>query len=163
MLTRALFALLLLTCQAWAQAAAVPDSAKTPGAVRSDLTLDQIRTTKWGRDRRHVTAAMRKEVLRRYGIASEHDPSCGIPRCELDHSIPRCLGGAVDVNNLYPQSAPWWRLKDQLEDYACRAVDRGTMTLDAARALFARDWRVSYAAVFGHPPEPAPRVASKPQ
>src|SRR5689334_6829319 len=74
-----------------------PNKTLTPGVVRP-LSLKAVCATKWGLDRRHVTEAMRHQVFEAYGIPySQHT------RYELDHLIPRELGGADDVSNLWPQ------------------------------------------------------------
>jgi hypothetical protein len=145
--------LLLITGAAFAQAVAAPDPALTPGVLRS-ISDEAIRATTWGTDPRHVTAAMRAEVYRRYDVTGVHDPSCGAPRCELDHLVPRACGGADDADNLFPQAAPYWHEKDLLEDYAARQVKDGTMTVEQCQAMFLppADWRDSFEKVFGHPP-----------
>lgn len=133
-----------------------PDDKLTPGVARTDLTEPQLRTTKWGKDARFVSPALIREVAQRYGITitktdkrGEHDRSCGSPRCEIDHRLPRCLGGADVADNLSYQSAPYWHRKDRLEDYACRNFVAGKLSLEDARAMFKADWRVAYQLIFG--------------
>lgn len=114
-----------------ALALALPDPHWTPGAVRP-LTTTQVCGTRWGLDRRHVTLAMRQEVFRRYGIPwSQH------AQYEVDHLIPRELGGADDLANLWPQPWPDAHEKDKAENAAHRAVCAGTMRLDVARLSLA--------------------------
>jgi hypothetical protein len=54
-----------------------------------------------------VTAAMKRKVFARYGLKGNTDRACKRDahgrRCEIDHSISRELGGADDVDNLWPQ------------------------------------------------------------
>jgi hypothetical protein len=109
-------------------------NAMTPGLIRG-LTQEQICTTKWGADRRHVTPAMRQEVLRRYRLDHIDTRGKGVC-CEIDHKVPRELGGADDPSNLWPQ--PWVEaaLKDAEENFYHRAVCAGTMTLFAAQYHF---------------------------
>ena len=151
----AIVLLLVLTAagSALGQARVAPDNTLTPGVLRA-LTDQQIRDTAWGRDRRHVTPAMRREVYRRYHVSGVRDPSCGDPRCELDHRVPRSCGGADDVGNLWPQSTPYWHEKDLLEDYAARQVKDGAMSPEQCQALFLApaDWRESFRRVFGREP-----------
>lgn len=149
----AICALLYSGVQAFAQAAAIPDSTATPGVVRA-ITDDEIRSTAWGKDARHVTPAMKREVFRRYHVSGVHDPSCGAPRCELDHLVPRACGGADDVNNLWPQAVPYWHEKDLLEDTLARQVKAGTLSVEACQAYFLApaDWRDGFMAVFGREP-----------
>lgn len=104
----------------------------TPGVTRG-LTRDQICTIKWGTDHRHVTAAMHHQVLANYGLT---DAKC----CEIDHLIPRELGGADDVKNLWPQPWPDAHKKDQEEDRLHKAVCAGTVTLVDAQERM-RAWK----------------------
>lgn len=114
-------------------ALALPDRVMTPGLVRP-LTLETICTTKWGRDRRHVTTAMRRQLFVHYGKRwSTHR------NYEVDHLVPRELGGADDLRNLWPQPWPDARRKDREENRLHKAVCAGTMALpDAQEAI--RRW-----------------------
>ena len=76
----------------------LPNHMLTPGVARTDLTLKKICTTKWGKDARHVTAAMKQQVFTAYGLTGNKDPACirdaSGRRCEIDHLVSRdCLGG----------------------------------------------------------------------
>jgi len=124
-------ALLLLVLQLVTQ----PNPARTPGVLRDPpLTVQQICATKWGKDRRHVTEAMKVEVARRYGIARASIKARGKgPCCEIDHRIPRELGGADAVDNLQPQQWREAHLKDVDENRLHRAVCAGTITLADAQ------------------------------
>lgn len=105
--------------------------ALTPGVVRP-LSRAQVCATAWGKDRRHVTEAMKREVARRYGIPRASIHARGLC-CEIDHLIPRELGGADAVDNLWPQ--PWAQahVKDRRENQLHVAVCRGEVTLAAAQ------------------------------
>jgi hypothetical protein len=151
--TVAALTLLLLTGPAFGQAREAPDDALTPGVLRP-LSDDEIRSTAWGKDARHITPAMKREVFRRYGVSGVHDPSCGAPRCEIDHRVPRACGGADDVDNLWVQAVPYWHEKDLFEDWAARRVKAGTLTPEACQAMFLApaDWRSGFRAVFGREP-----------
>ena len=99
-----LFLILSITI-AWADD--LPDLSKTPGVVRSGLSKAKICTIKWGKDERHVTASMKRQVFELYGYSGYDDSRCvpaGKRTCEIDHLISRELGGADDVNNLWPQA-----------------------------------------------------------
>ena len=112
----------------------VPDPALTPGVVRP-LTKTAICTTAWGRDRRHVTEAMKRQVARAYGV-----PWTKRHLYEFDHLIPRELGGADDVANLWPQILdPDARIKDRAENRLHRAVCAGTLDLTTAQQQM-RTW-----------------------
>jgi hypothetical protein len=113
----------------------------TPGATRP-LSQRAVCSTKWGLDRRAVTLSMKRQVAAAYGILwSEHG------KYEFDHLIPRELGGADDVTNLWPQ--PWTgphnaRQKDRLENALHRAVCAGQLSLRDAQESIRRDWISSY-------------------
>ncbi len=105
----------------------------TPGVVRP-LSKAQICSTTWGADRRHVTPAMRAQVLASYHKTAASVKASGQgPCCELDHLIPRELGGADDVQNLWPE--PWAdaHMKDARENALHKAVCAGTISLSAAQ------------------------------
>ena len=112
-----------------------PDPRLTPGVVRQDLTKTEICATKWGRDHRAVTDSMRQEVMRRYGLPwSKHH------LYEIDHLIPRDLGGADDVRNLWPQLL--WdakHVKDPLEVRLNNQVCAGELSLKTAQEQM-RTW-----------------------
>ena len=111
-----------------------PDPALTPGVVRP-LTTTAICTTQWGRDRRHVTETMKRQVARAYGV-----PWAKHRLYEFDHLIPRELGGADDVGNLWPQILdPDARIKDREENRLHRAVCAGTIDLTTAQQQM-RTW-----------------------
>lgn len=116
---------------AWLLLALIPTL--TPGVVRP-LSLTTICQTKWSVDRRHVTTAMRREVARRY-----HMPLAHLKYYELDHLIPRSLGGADDALNLWPEDWPDARRKDRLEIALHRAVCAGRLDLLTAQTQM-RQW-----------------------
>lgn len=138
-------------------AAVAQDARLTPGVARHDLTQKQVCTTKWGKDQRHVTAEMKRQVFESYGIAckpltAKRGPACG--GWEIDHSISRELGGADDVANLWPQPyAGAWnaRMKDRLENRLHKEVCAGHLTLGAAQERIRSDWRGTYVEYFGAP------------
>lgn len=139
-------------------AADLPDLSKTPGVVRSELTQAVICNTKWGRDARHVTAAMKREVFKRYGYSGNTDPRCapaGRRGCEVDHLIGRQLGGADVLENLWPQAYgthPWnANRKDRLETRLRKDVCAGKITLQEARDKLVNDWTKAYQEYWGRP------------
>lgn len=113
----------------------------TPGVTRP-ISRHAVCATKWSRDRRHVTEAMKRQVAAAYGVPwSQH------ANYEFDHLIPRELGGADDVANLWPQK--WTgpnnaRQKDRLENALHRAVCAGQLSLSDAQESIRRDWLSSY-------------------
>ncbi len=153
-----LTALVLLVLAAGLQLGLAADLTLTPGVVR-DLSVETICKTKWGRDRRLVTAAMKRQVFENYGLKGNADASQGCKldkhgrRYEVDHLVPRCAGGADDVKNLWPQcySGEWNAvMKDRLEVLACKKICKGELSVKEAQALFA-DWQESYRQFFGEP------------
>jgi hypothetical protein len=143
-----------------ARGADIPDSAKTPGVHRADVSDAAICRTKWGVDARHVSAAMKAQVFQEYGFTGNDDPKC-VPdargrRCEIDHLISRELGGADEVGNLWPQpygTTPWnAQLKDKLENRLHKeACEKHSITLTQARKMIRDDWRVAYRKYYGEP------------
>jgi hypothetical protein len=107
----------------------------TPGVVRTDLNGAQICSIRWGKDHRFVTLAMRKEVFRRYGI-----PWADHRLYEVDHLIPRELGGSDNLLNLWPQIWPDAHKKDKAENAARRAVCEGRTTIAVAQEQMRR-WK----------------------
>ncbi|MCS3725915.1 HNH endonuclease [Bradyrhizobium betae] len=79
----------------------------TPG-VTQDLTARQICRVKWGQDARSVTAKMKQNVIDAYRFDVKRCPLTTfqgkrVRRLEIDHLIPRSIGGADDEHNLWPQ------------------------------------------------------------
>lgn len=120
----------------------VPNPKWTPGALATPAR--DVCAVKWGLDRRFVTIRMKKQVAAWYGVAwKDHG------KYEFDHAIPRALGGADAVTNLWPQ--PWvgkWNAhqKDVLENTLHRMVCAGTIPLDHAQWLMVNDWTLAYQA-----------------
>src|SRR5690348_2452234 len=85
-----------------------PNPSLTQGKVREDLTIEEICRTKWGSDARAVTARMKQDVYDAYEFNIKTCPLTTlkgkkIRRAEIDHLVPRSLGGADDVANLWPE------------------------------------------------------------
>src|SRR5690348_4628892 len=90
-----------------------PDPKLTPGAT-FDVTLQDISSPGYSKKVRHVTAEMRREVFREYGIG-HYNPG----DYEVDHLIPLSLGGSNSIKNLWPESYRTTlnaHVKDRLED-----------------------------------------------
>jgi hypothetical protein len=159
MRTIVVLALLLSTPPAFAVDLILPDSTLTPGVARADLSTAVICTTKWGKDARHVTAAMKREVFARYGLSGNSDPACIRDahgrRCEIDHCVSRELGGADAVDNLWPQpygGQPWNAVrKDRVENRLHKEVCAGALPLEQAQREVCEDYRVPYIRYFGQP------------
>ena len=68
---------------------------------------------------------------------------------EIDHLVPRQLGGADTEANLWPQPLRQARLKDRAENRAHREVCDGRADLAEVQRQMARDWTVLYVDWFG--------------
>lgn len=122
-----MFALILLVF-------ATPNPVITPGVVRP-ISQEQVCATKWSRDVRHVTKKMKRTVLSSYGIAYSDRF-----QYEIDHLIPRELGGSDDIKNLWPQIlAEARKVKDPEENRLHHRVCDGTITLALAQEQM-RQW-----------------------
>lgn len=134
----------------------VPNQKLTPGETRT-LTLDQVCSTKWGKDVRAVTSAMKEHVFHSYGVPFEarHLPN-GKPAFEIDHLISREMGGADTERNLWPE--PYFgqwnaHMKDRVENRLHAEVCSRRLDLGDAQQMIRTDWRKAYVHYFGNPPE----------
>ena len=112
----------------------LPDPSCTPGAVAT-VSLDTICHTST-RSRRQVSRELRRAAFTR--IWPQPSPASG--SYEVDHLIPLELGGSNELANLWPESAPGFHDKDQVEDELHRRVCSGRMTLEAAQKEIASNW-----------------------
>jgi hypothetical protein len=143
----------------------LPDTTVTKGVVALSDT-QTVCTTVWGKDERHVTPAMKKQVYAKYGTA----PGVGVcvinpgkhcqpvkEGCEVDHLVSRELGGADDVDNLWPQpytQHPGAHEKDWLENQLHKLVCTAKMiTLAKAQDEIKTDWYASYLKRHAAPPK----------
>jgi hypothetical protein len=170
----------LIFAIAFASAGSVPTKAQnlpllpyhlvTLGVARTDLTLKAICTTKWGKDARHVSKAMKQQVFMAYGLSGNTDPACIRDakgrRCEIDHLISRELGGADDPRNLWPQpygSQPWNAVRKDcvetlLHKLVCAQVP--SITLKQAQNDIRFDWTAVYLRYY-EPPVPGKKCTLK--
>ncbi len=136
----------------------LPDPELTPG-VSVRITVRALCHKKWGRDARHVTAAMKRSVFKKYGLSGNDDPACLTDahgrHCEIDHLISRELGGADVVKNLWPQpygSQPYNAVrKDRVENRLHKEVCAGRISLRRAQHEIKTDYRIPYRRYFGEP------------
>lgn len=139
----------------------LPNHLVTPGRAVDGITLHKICHTKWGKDARHVTAAMKRQVFANYGLTGNTDPACIRDahgrRREVDHLISRELGGADDVRNLWPQpygSQPWNAVrKDCIETRLHKEICARHPTITLAQAQYAirSGWTAVYLRYYEHP------------
>lgn len=122
-------------------AARLPDSLETPGAV---ATTDTSLICKKGYSKsvRHVTAGVKRQVYEAYAT-EPHDSTC----CEVDHLISLELGGSNQFQNLWPEPYlphPGARDKDKVENLLHRQVCAGKIPIEAAQREIADDWYSVY-------------------
>lgn len=142
---------LMTTGPAMAQQA-LPDPARTPGAVDPRVRQTNIDRTicvpGWGKSVRppeRYTESLKRQQIREYGYANQY-----LSAYEEDHLIPLELGGAPrDPRNLWPEPhvmpSGWGsRRKDYLENLLHRMVCEGRLPLDVARRAIARNWIAAY-------------------
>jgi hypothetical protein len=127
---------ILLAVATYCALGALPTLASDDGMVRT-LTKQQICSTKWGKDERHVSESMKRKVFAAAGFPlGNKDPRCP---CEADHIVPRELAGADSVANLQIQQyfGPCnAHIKDRLENEAHEAVCSGQLSLADAQRWF---------------------------
>jgi hypothetical protein len=119
-----------------------PDAAKTPGVANPKITQAVACATKWGKDRRHVTLTMNRNVAARYGV-----PEREWNDYEFDHLISRENGGADDELNLWPQPRfGEWNAgkKDALENRLHKLLCSGELELEFVQHVLATDWITEY-------------------
>ena len=147
-----------------------PDPAKTPGVVRTDISLHALCTTKWGTDQRFVTAAMKQQVMHDYNFDPKSCPATmlkgkKVHRSEIDHLVPRSLGGADDVKNLWPEcyeqvqkdksaQMDGAHKKDMLETALNKRLCKSgktptTAELQEYQSGFQKDWKALYRETYG--------------
>lgn len=128
-----------------------PDPALTPGVINPAITKALACSTKWGKDHRAVTEAMKQQIAAAYGIPRARIVGRGKgPCCEYDHKIPRENGGADDVKNIYPQLWAAAVKKDHLENVTHQLLCKGMITLAESQQAF-QDWEAAYQQYLSHP------------
>jgi hypothetical protein len=128
--------------------------ALTPGSVR---TIDKRQVCEGGSTKqfRHTTEAMKREVYALYGVDKSKtlvpEKNAVPPLYEIDHLISLELGGADEVENLWPQpyyQHPGAHEKDRLENEFHKMVCAGRMDLMEAQREIATDWYAAYLKTF---------------
>jgi len=128
----------------------LPNRRLTPGSVFQGATREEICVPGYSKRVRHVSAKVKTEVYRAYGIR-HHQPGF----YEMDHLISLELGGDNQPTNLWPEpyQEPWnAHDKDKAEDAAHKAVCAGRMSLKDAQQQIATDWIVLYRRLLGEHP-----------
>lgn len=98
-------------------------------------------TVRWGLDHRFVTMDMKRQVMARQGL-----PFSTLSHYEIDHIVPRELGGLDVLENLQAQCCIVGRKisgaahdKDVVENRLHRMVCAGTVSLSEAQHIFLTD------------------------
>jgi hypothetical protein len=125
--------MLVLVALSWAAPAQagdpmLPDRKLTPGKIARRQA-----------DRKGVSESMERKIFARYGI-----PWTRRSEFKIDHLIPTELGGADDIDNLWPQSVnvrPYnARRKEQLTQRFLALIAEGRMNLAQAQEEIRQDW-----------------------
>lgn len=128
------------------------DLGVTPGAVR---TISKHDVCEGGSTKqfRNTTEKMKNEAYAQYDV-DKHVPlphaGSGVfkaPLYEIDHLISLELGGADEVDNLWPQpyyQHPGAREKDTVENWLHKEVCSGRIDLQEAQRAIATDWYAVY-------------------
>jgi hypothetical protein len=145
-------ALYLLTVGTAAAQSALPNPARTPGAVNPAVSQANIGKTicrrGWGKSLRppkSYTESLKRRQIKEFGYADRR-----LGDYEEDQLIPLELGGAAkDPRNLWPEPRDplggWGSVrKDILERRLNRLVCAGRLPLDEARQAIARNWIDAY-------------------
>ena len=120
--------------------ASLPNHTFTPGAVRTESAAEACARPMPPRPARGEWLLMKFNRMQVYGI-----PWSERGAYELDDLIPRCIGGESSLENLWPQSWPEARRKDEIERRMCIEFcrnDRSDDGLVSLQAWFASGkWR----------------------
>jgi hypothetical protein len=120
----------------------VPDPRLTPGVTRP-VSLGDVCSIPHEEVVRAVPGFLRDQVFREYGIANPK-----VQDYEIDYLIAPGLGGADDIQNLWPEpevSAGWnSHDKDLLEERLHQMVCSGQIDLSTAQKAIASDWIQAY-------------------
>lgn len=119
---------ILLAAEVRAQEALLPNPKLTPGRVAQSE-----------KDLRGVDLEMEQKVFARYRL-----PWARRPAYKIDHLIPRELGGADTIDNLWPQrlrARPYGPdRKELLTEVLLQRIARKQITLQQAQEQIANDW-----------------------
>lgn len=114
----------------------MPDPDLTPGEAHADMKPAELAA--YVKTPRKVSDSMKQKVFEAYGIV-KHRPG----EFEVDHLIPRELGGKDTLANLWPQSYHGQlnaHDKDRLENFLHAQVVKGKLSLKEAQEDMADNW-----------------------
>jgi len=138
------------------EAVALPRRMLTPGSARPIPVADLCSSEDLQNDP-PVDPSLEQAVFQEYGLSASAKGTY-----ELDYLITPALGGAKDMQNLWPQpdSTTWnAHAKDQLEDHLHDLVCQGKVQLTTAQSEIATDWIAAYKRRF-HTNAPLSNAAS---
>lgn len=140
-----------------AEGIALPRRTLTPGSTHV-VQIEALCSSQDLDNDPPVNPSLEQAVFKEYGV-----PASSKNEYELDYLITPALGGADDIQNLWPQpySSTWnARVKDQLEDHLHKLVCRGKVQLATAQSDIASDWIAAYKRYFNtDKPEPDSSIA----
>jgi len=123
-----------------------PNRELTPGKTRP-VTWDQVCSDGYRDMNRVVSPGVQRQVFKEYGISGTRRQDY-----EVDYLITPELGGADDLQNLWPEpysSTDWGaHVKDALEDRLHQMVCEKKIDLGTAQREMARDWISAYKKYF---------------
>jgi hypothetical protein len=124
---------------------ALPERSLTPGATRI-VAISDVCSMPHEEVVREVPASLREEVLKKYKMNARAGDY------EIDYLIAPGLGGAEDIQNLWPEpfkSVTWNAyVKDALEERLHQLVCSGDLDLSTAQRDIATDWIAAYKKYF---------------
>lgn len=117
------------------------------GEVYKNLTTQELCETGYTKKVRAVSAGMKREVFKKYGITKGH-----FREYEVDHFISLELGGDNSLENLFPQPYEVYlsvngrdmkmgaREKDVVETNLHKRICRGELTPKQAQEIITTNW-----------------------
>ncbi len=111
----------------------MPNKHLTPGTVATANAGDVCRPFYGRRHPRMLSSMVKHAVYLRYFGRYRRG-------YRIDHLIPRELGGADDVRNLWPQPRDQSFMKDRIENRAHGVVCKGHRDLRTVQRAMAKDW-----------------------
>jgi hypothetical protein len=140
------------------EAIALPRRTLTPGSTRTVQVADLCSNEYLDNDP-PVNPSLEQAVFEEYGV-----PASSKRNYALDYLITPELGGADNIQNLWPQpySSTWnARVKDRLEDHLHELVCQGKVQLTTAQNDISSDWIAAYKRYFNtDKPEPNSATAA---
>lgn len=121
----------------------LPDRACTPGAIVVGLTLARLCGASYVQNAKHVTLRGQRLVDAAYGVKP------GSAGQQLDHLVPRGLGGSNLQANLWPAPtrAPGFFEKEALANFLHDQVCAHRLAVARAQREVASNWLAAYRSV----------------